>query len=113
MQDTAAFGSRFRPSDLRDVQKKIHELAGQIEAAEYVLSRTEVRSPEAGVVTDLKFHTPGGAAVTALGVVAIWRSSVSISAGGSATGLLPNAVRQMAHCCRSDGCRAFRMCRNN
>ena len=47
-------------SDLRDAQKKIHELAEQIEAAEYVLTRIEVRSPEAGVVTDLKFHTPGG-----------------------------------------------------
>ena len=47
-------------SDLRDAQKKIHELAEQIEAAEYVMTRIEVRSPEAGVVTDLKFHTPGG-----------------------------------------------------
>ena len=47
-------------SDLRDAQKKIHELTEQIEAAEYVLTRIEVRSPEAGVVTDLKFHTPGG-----------------------------------------------------
>jgi HlyD family secretion protein len=47
-------------SDLRDMQKKIHELREQIEAAEYVLTRIEVKSPEAGVVTDLKFHTPGG-----------------------------------------------------
>jgi HlyD family secretion protein len=47
-------------SDLRDTQKKIHELTEQIAAAEYVLSRVEVKSPEAGVVTDLKFHTPGG-----------------------------------------------------
>lgn len=43
-------------SDLRDMQKKIHELREQIEAAEYVLTRIEVKSPEAGVVTDLSWQ---------------------------------------------------------
>jgi HlyD family secretion protein len=53
-------GQKEVASDLRDTQKKLHELTEQIEAAEYVLMRIEVKSPEAGVVTDLKFHTPGG-----------------------------------------------------
>jgi HlyD family secretion protein len=46
--------------DLRDVQKKLHELVEQERAAADVLVRTEVRAPEAGTVTDLKVHTPGG-----------------------------------------------------
>ncbi len=45
---------------LRDTQNQIHELVEQIQAAAHVLTRTEVRSPEAGVVTDLRVHTPGG-----------------------------------------------------
>ncbi|MBV8652154.1 MAG: HlyD family type I secretion periplasmic adaptor subunit [Alphaproteobacteria bacterium] len=47
-------------SSLRDTQKKIHELDEQIQAAQDVLSRIEVRAPEDGIVTDLKVHTPGG-----------------------------------------------------
>jgi HlyD family secretion protein len=45
---------------LRDTQKKIHELAEQIQAAADVLSRIEVKAPEDGIVTDLRVHTPGG-----------------------------------------------------
>jgi HlyD family secretion protein len=60
-------GQKEVASDLRDTQKKIHELTEQIEAAEHVLNRIEVKSPEAGVVTDLKFHTPGGASSRATG----------------------------------------------
>ena len=47
-------------NDLRDTQKKIHELGEQIEAAQSVLTRIEVKSPEAGTITDLKVHTTGG-----------------------------------------------------
>lgn len=45
---------------LRDTQNQIHDLTEQIQAAGHVLTRTEVRSPESGVVTDLRVHTPGG-----------------------------------------------------
>lgn len=45
---------------LRDTQNQIHDLREQIQAANHVLTRTEVRAPEAGVVTDLRVHTPGG-----------------------------------------------------
>jgi HlyD family secretion protein len=45
---------------LRDTQKKIHELTEQIQAATDVLARIEVKAPEEGIVTDLKVHTPGG-----------------------------------------------------
>ncbi len=45
---------------LRDTQNQIHDLAEQIQAANHVLARTEVRAPEAGIVTDLRVHTPGG-----------------------------------------------------
>lgn len=45
---------------LRDTQNQIHELVEQIQAAAHVLTRTEVRAPEAGVVTDLRVRTPGG-----------------------------------------------------
>jgi len=45
---------------LRDTQKKIHELQEQIQAATDTLARTEIRAPEAGIVTDLKIHTQGG-----------------------------------------------------
>jgi HlyD family secretion protein len=47
-------------NDLRDTQKKIHELSEQIQAARDVLARIDVKSPQDGVVTDLKVHTPGG-----------------------------------------------------
>jgi HlyD family secretion protein len=47
-------------NDLRDTQKKIHELGEQIEAAQAVLTRIDVKAPESGTVTDLKVHTPGG-----------------------------------------------------
>src|SRR6185437_701334 len=46
--------------NLRDTQKKIHELGEKIQEAADVLSRIEVRAPEDGVVTDLRVHTPGG-----------------------------------------------------
>jgi HlyD family secretion protein len=45
---------------LRETEEKVHELQEQLQAAKDVLSRIEVRAPEAGVVTDLKVHTPGG-----------------------------------------------------
>jgi HlyD family secretion protein len=45
---------------LRETEEKIHELQEQRQAAADVLSRIEVRAPEAGIVTDLKVHTPGG-----------------------------------------------------
>jgi HlyD family secretion protein len=46
--------------ELRDTQKKLHELEEQAQAAADVLSRTEIKAPEAGTVTDLRVHTPGG-----------------------------------------------------
>lgn len=46
--------------ELRDAQKKIHELSEQTQAAADVLARTEVKAPEDGIVTDLHVHTPGG-----------------------------------------------------
>ncbi|HYM03541.1 MAG TPA: HlyD family type I secretion periplasmic adaptor subunit [Stellaceae bacterium] len=45
---------------LRETEGKLHELQEQLRAAADVLSRIEVRAPEAGVVTDLRVHTPGG-----------------------------------------------------
>jgi len=45
---------------LRETEQKVHELQEQLQAAADVLSRIEVRAPEAGVVTDLRIHTPGG-----------------------------------------------------
>lgn len=45
---------------LRETQQKLHELQEQVQAATDTLQRTEVRAPEAGVVTDLRVHTPGG-----------------------------------------------------
>jgi HlyD family secretion protein len=47
-------------TQLRDTQQKIHELTEQMQAAKDVLARIEVKAPEAGTVTDLKVHTPGG-----------------------------------------------------
>jgi HlyD family secretion protein len=46
--------------ELRETQKKRHELQEQAQAAADVLARTEVKAPESGVVTDLHVHTPGG-----------------------------------------------------
>jgi HlyD family secretion protein len=45
---------------LRDTQSQIFQLQERIQAATDVLARSEVRAPEAGVVTDLRVHTPGG-----------------------------------------------------
>lgn len=46
--------------ELRDTQKKLHELEEQEQAAADVLTRTTVTAPEDGVVTELHVHTPGG-----------------------------------------------------
>jgi HlyD family secretion protein len=46
--------------DLRDTQKKLHDFQEQAQAAADVLARTDVRAPEAGIVTDLRVHTAGG-----------------------------------------------------
>jgi HlyD family secretion protein len=46
--------------ELRETQKKGHELAEQAQAAADVLARVDVRAPEAGIITDLHVHTPGG-----------------------------------------------------
>ncbi len=46
--------------DLRDTQKKLHELQEQAEAALAVMARTEIKAPVDGIVTDLHVHTPGG-----------------------------------------------------
>ncbi|MBP2312858.1 HlyD family type I secretion periplasmic adaptor subunit [Azospirillum soli] len=45
---------------LRETQQQIHDLTERIQAATDTLTRTEVKAPEAGVVTDLRIHTPGG-----------------------------------------------------
>jgi HlyD family secretion protein len=45
---------------LRDTEEKVSQLEEQRQAAADVLARVEVRSPEEGVVTDLRVHTPGG-----------------------------------------------------
>ena len=46
--------------ELRETQKKRHELEEQARAATDVLARTEVKAPENGTITDLRVHTPGG-----------------------------------------------------
>jgi HlyD family secretion protein len=46
--------------DLRETQKKTTELREQVRQAADVLARIEVKAPEAGTVTDLRVHTPGG-----------------------------------------------------
>lgn len=46
--------------ELRETQKKGHELAEQAQAAADVLARVDVRAPENGTITDLRVHTPGG-----------------------------------------------------
>jgi HlyD family secretion protein len=44
---------------LREAQNQIFQLRERIQAANDQLSRTEVKAPEDGVVTDLRIHTPG------------------------------------------------------
>ena len=46
--------------ELRETQKKGHELAEQVQAAADVLARDDVKAPENGTITDLRVHTPGG-----------------------------------------------------
>ncbi len=46
--------------ELRETQKKRHELEEQTQAATDVLARTDIKAPENGTVTDLRVHTPGG-----------------------------------------------------
>lgn len=46
--------------DLRDTQKKLHELQEQREEAANVLERTAIKAPQDGIVTDLRVHTLGG-----------------------------------------------------
>jgi HlyD family secretion protein len=48
---------------LRETQAQIYELLERVQAARDVLSRTAVRAPEAGTITDLRIHTPGGVVV--------------------------------------------------
>lgn len=45
---------------LRETQALISQLTERIQAATDVLARTVIRAPEAGTVTDLRIHTPGG-----------------------------------------------------
>jgi HlyD family secretion protein len=45
---------------LRDTQALIAQLDERIQAASDILARTIIRAPEAGTVTDLRIHTPGG-----------------------------------------------------
>jgi HlyD family secretion protein len=45
---------------LREAQNQIFQLREKLLAAEDQLSRTQVRAPEDGVITDLQVHTPGG-----------------------------------------------------
>jgi HlyD family secretion protein len=45
---------------LREVQNQVFQMRERLQAANDQLSRTAVRAPEDGVVTDLKVHTTGG-----------------------------------------------------
>lgn len=45
---------------LRETQALINQIDERLQAASDVLSRIEVRSPEAGVITGRRVHTPGG-----------------------------------------------------
>jgi HlyD family secretion protein len=45
---------------LRETQNEILQLSARIQAGEDLLSRTEVKAPEDGIVTELRIHTPGG-----------------------------------------------------
>jgi HlyD family secretion protein len=46
--------------ELRETQRKVHELAEATEAAANVMARTAITAPEDGTVTDLRVHTSGG-----------------------------------------------------
>jgi len=46
--------------ELRDTQRKIHELTQETEAAASVMARTAIKAPEDGIITDLRVHTIGG-----------------------------------------------------
>ncbi len=63
--------------DMRDTEKKLHELQEQAQAAADVLARTEIKAPENGTVTDLRVHTTGGV----------------IAAGEAVLDLVPDADR--------------------
>jgi HlyD family secretion protein len=45
---------------LREVQNQIFQIWERLQAASDQLSRTAIKAPEDGVVTDLRVHTPGG-----------------------------------------------------
>jgi HlyD family secretion protein len=45
---------------LREAQNQIYQLRERLQTAADQLTRTEVKAPEAGVITDLRVHTPGG-----------------------------------------------------
>ncbi|WP_237143501.1 HlyD family type I secretion periplasmic adaptor subunit [Phyllobacterium zundukense] len=45
---------------LRETQALVSQLGERIQAATDILDRTVVRAPEAGTITDLRIHTPGG-----------------------------------------------------
>ncbi len=45
---------------LREVQNQIFQIRERLQAADDQLSRTAVKAPEDGVVTELRVHTPGG-----------------------------------------------------
>jgi HlyD family secretion protein len=45
---------------LREAQNQIFQLRERLRAADDQLSRTQVKAPEDGVVTELRVHTPGG-----------------------------------------------------
>jgi HlyD family secretion protein len=45
---------------LREAQNQVFQLRERLHSAEDQLSRTEVKAPEDGVVTELRIHTPGG-----------------------------------------------------
>src|SRR4029077_20691062 len=45
---------------LREAQNQIFQLRERVLSARDLLSRTEVKAPEDGVVTDLRIHTLGG-----------------------------------------------------
>jgi HlyD family secretion protein len=45
---------------LREVQNQIFQIRERLQSADDQLSRTAVKAPEDGVVTDLRIHTPGG-----------------------------------------------------
>lgn len=47
-------------TELTDVQKEVRSLASKIEALEFEVNNTEIRSPTEGVVVGLAVHTVGG-----------------------------------------------------